>query len=184
MAMYDHRTFLWKGKWWVAEVHGGSGAGWGNERPAITRESVFFTCISDEEVQTFSADITPGDLNRLSHSAIGDVLDKAEAFGSRFDMYPYNMPDAEELQRLPQVEDDEDLRWAYRKTRTVSVEDGAPGLKDGLELLCLDDSALKGVIPFKDADTRADFLAMHGGEGVRELVKLLKSTYLERSEPG
>jgi hypothetical protein len=176
MALYDHRTFAWKNDWWVAEVHASSGAGW-TDRPALTDERLFFTCLSDKDAPSRTARIPAGLLNRIAHAALGKVLETAESFESRFDLSPSNAPDADELRRHKQLVDAEGLTWAFRPAESILAGHTGPTKVPAIELICLDDSAMRSVIPFKNLSTLSEYEAARGEVGLHELVNFVKSNY-------
>ena len=173
MALYDQRTFKWRNDWWVGEVHSAFGAGWGDSVPAPTAERVIFTSLSDRSAPSRSAAIPPGWLNRLTHAALGSLLDAAEDWGSRFSMSPRNAPDADELSGLQQMTDDEGLTWVFRSVSRPVYSPTGTEMRPAVELICLDDSALRGEIGFADSTTFEHFLNIHGAEGVRSLIPLI-----------
>jgi hypothetical protein len=174
MPLYDHRVFDWRGEWWAAQVHGGTGAGMG-ARPAITHESVIFTCLSDRDKPSRSTSIPAGWLLKLGHEAIGRVLDSADVWKDRFDMAPYNAPDADEFPERYKFQDENGLSWGARRLQTPIVNKDGPVLRHSVELVCLDDSALRGEIPFATGETLDDFLSIHGTAGLAALAALLTS---------
>jgi hypothetical protein len=146
MALYDTRTFRIDNEWWVAQVHGSVGAGFGGAVQA-TRETVFFTCVTDQDRESKSGDIPAGTLNRMNHESLVNVLRQARPFGHRMPISPANAPpDIEEVGRTEVIQDDERLRWTYRTTTIPVFNRGEVGSSSAIEVICLDDSALKGVI--------------------------------------
>jgi len=183
MALFDHRVFRAADRWWAAQVHSGSGAGFGDAKPRITRETVLFSSLADEAIETRVARIPAGWLNRLSHVALLKVFETAESLGSHFHMSPYNAPSAEELGDPLHV-DDEGLRWAVRPMKAVGVTaSGDTEVRSAIELVCLDDSALRKEIQLASGTNFEEFKAQYGEIGLRELIKAVKGTYLNY-EPG
>ncbi len=81
--------------------------------------------------------------------------------------------------------DDEGLRWAVRETQSIVANtSGHPELYPAVELVCLDDSALKKEIRLASATTFHDFKTQFGDYGVSELIKVVKSTFRELEERG
>lgn len=179
MALYDQRTFKWRDSWWVAEVHAAAGAGTGAGRAALFFEHAMFTSLSEPSAPSRSARIPAGALNRLSHRSLGTILDSAERMVSRFSMSPRNAPDADEFLGTPQFEDKDGLHWVYREVKQPIWTPQGGELRPALELICLDDSALRGEVVFNDSDTMHAYLTMHGDPGVRELVPLVTREFQE-----
>ncbi|HEU4561577.1 MAG TPA: hypothetical protein VFS20_27375 [Longimicrobium sp.] len=120
-----------------------------------------------------------GTLNRLSHRSLGAILDSAERMVSRFSMSPRNAPDADEFSGTPQFQDKDGLHWVYREVKQPIWTPQGGELRPALELICLDDSALRGEVVFNDSDTMYAYLTMHGDSGVRELVPLVTREFQE-----
>src|SRR6185437_3139593 len=118
MALYDHRSFTHGGKWWVAEVHGRSGGGWGPGPHAVTDDMVVFTCLTETNLPSRTAQIPAGKLNMMNHQAIERFLTIAQPISGRLDMAPYNTPDESEFPGAPIVVDDEQLRWIVTERLT------------------------------------------------------------------
>ncbi len=172
MSLFDHRVFRVGDEWWAAQVHSASGAGYGTANVPMASERVYFSSLTDRARNTVTARIPPGWLNRLSHKSLRRVLQVGEDFGSHFRMAAYNAPSLEELG--PAIyKDDENLRWAARPTRTIQLnEAGKPLPSDGVEFICLDDSALRkevllaggqSVNAFLSAVLQYDLAAIVGG---------------------
>ncbi len=179
MALFDHRVFKIGQSWWAAQVHSGGGAGYGEAKPRITHNTVFFSSLADEKTETRLARIPAGWLNRLSHRALIKLFEEAESLGSHFPMSPYNAPSAEELGG-PVYVDDEGLRWAARPTHTVNVSpSGHAEVRAAVEFVCLDDSALRKEIQLGSATNFQEFRAQYGDVGVGELIKAVKGTFLD-----
>lgn len=143
MALFDHRVFRVGDEWWAAQVHSASGAGYGNAKVPITSERVYFSSLTDRSRNTVTARIPPGWLNRLSHQSLLRVLRAAKDFGSHFTMAAYNAPSLEELGPAIYT-DDEKLRWALRPSRSIQLDEtGKIAASEGVEFICLDDSALR-----------------------------------------
>ena len=117
MPLYDHRVFrhVRANEWWVAQVHSASGAGAGSSIH-VTDDLVTFTCLSDEKRQSKVANIPTGFLNQIDHASVVKLLERAEPYGSRFEMSPFNAPNAAELTRLGVRRDDEGLSWVIRRS--------------------------------------------------------------------
>ncbi len=179
MALFDHRVFRKGQGWWAAQVHSGGGAGYGETKPPITHNTVLFSSLTDEKEETLVARIPAGRLNRLSHKALLKVFETGKSMGSHFPMSPYNTPSAEELGGPVHI-DDEGLRWAVRPTQVVSITaSGSPDVQAAIELVCLDDSALRKEIHLSSPTDFQDFKAQYGDVGVGELIKAVKATYLD-----
>ncbi len=176
MALYDHRTFRRGDEWWAAVVHGGLGAGF-ETKPEITSETVCFTCLSDENRESYTATIPVGFLNKLSHSSIVRILNSAEPLGTRLEMYPYNTPDADELGGHEVVTDEEGLRWILRQTELVRIGPGGAANVPGVELVCLDDSALRKEVLLGTASRFDYFVSMMGDEGKLKLIRAVKGMF-------
>lgn len=181
MALYDHRVFRSGETWWIAQVHSGGGSTRGSGIPSrISRETVIFTCLTDRDANSrySTAMIPSGWLNRMRHSAITALLEAARLGESRFEMWPYNTPSEEEL-GPPAVVDDEGLRWVVRQSRAVRLEEGVPVDRPALELICLDDSALRKEVLGADEVTLDAFVRSHGALGLGAVVAAIKSTFLD-----
>lgn len=190
MALYDHRAFRVAENWWVGEVHGASGAGTyaseeqvSPEDMTFTHDRVYFTCVSDEGLPSRTTSIPSDTLNRFSHDAILDLLDRAEEIDGRFEMHPYNAPDARSFSDDEMIVDRDGLTWAIQVSQVIRLRDGEPTTVPAIEFLCLDDSALEGEILAKDFTTLADFRAAHGEDGLVELIEAVKEQYRELPDP-
>jgi hypothetical protein len=171
MPLYDHRVFRHRDEWWVAQVHSASGAGRSPQIP-ITHDRVTFTCLSDAKRDSKTASITTGLLNQMDHSSLVKVLGRAEPYGARFEMSPFNAPDVEQLGNLAVTKDDEGLRWVVRRLPPTLPETVAL-----VEVICLDDSALKREIVLRPETVYDDAKLMAPFDVDTELVKLVKSTF-------
>ena len=176
MALYDHRTFRREDEWWAAEVLGSLGTGF-ETKPQITSETVCFTCLSDENRESYNAGIPTGLLNNLSYSSILRVLDSAEPLETRLEMYPYNTPDADELSGHEVVTDEEGLRWILKQTEVVRVGPGGATNVPGVELICLDDSALRKEVLLGTPSRFDYFVSMVGDEGKLKLIRAVKGMF-------
>lgn len=186
MALYDQRVFRCRDSWWVAQVIGGvSQPRFGEIDPAepfrAIRESVLFTCLTDREANSRSSTISVAKLNRLSHATICRLADQGHDWGSRFEMHPHNTPDEEHV-APPIVSDDEGLRWATKRGQTFVINE-SPEQRPSLDLVCLDDSALKTEIAFQDDNAIDQYLAAGREEKLRELILLVKGTYVDLPPP-
>jgi hypothetical protein len=83
----------------------------------------------------------------------------------------------------PIVSDNEGLRWATRRRRTLVIID-EPERRPSLELICLDDSALKKEIAFQDDDAVNGYLSTEAVERLLRLIELVKETYTDLEKPG
>ena len=182
MALNDHRLFRCEDHWWVAFVIGGSSAvktGGTPQLSANERETVTFTCLTDEETHSRHKGIPATFLNRLSHSMICSLLQAAKPLGDRFEIQSSNVPEETELG--PKLtRDDEGLRWGTRRHRRVVVIAANPELSPSFELVCLDDSALHMEIALPSDADRNRFLGEQSEDGLRSLIQLVKTTYIDR----
>lgn len=183
MAIYDHRVFRDPdGRWWVAQVHAGGGAGAyaeGEEPEDVTRmlEVVFFRCLSDRAFSGRIFRIPADSLNRMSHRSIVRALELAEEREHGMKLRPYNAPHiGEDLDVEPFV-DDEGLRWISRHTRSVRQSEEGPQSVPAIELICLDDSALRQVIYLQDEFTYRDAVQFGPGNIDEALVLAVKETF-------
>lgn len=185
MALFDHRVFKYQGDWWVAQVHGGTGVAWGDASPRITHERVLFTKVgSDGKSPATTSEIPAGWLNQLSHESIVRVIEMAVLFSDDFPMAPVNAPSVEEFEGAIHV-DEEGLRWAARSVQAVRLDpNGDPGLQDAMELVCLDDSALRKEVRGAELSTLVDFEKQFGELGMGALVTVVKSTYRDFKPQG
>lgn len=175
MALYDHRVFRVGSEWWVAQVHGASGAGWSSD-PPITSERVMFRSLEDE-AKGRTITIPPGILNRLSHSAVRDLLDRAKPIKHGLSMHPYNAPPWDEFRNAKPYIDDEDLRWVVRAVRTVRKSGGGIEERPALEVICLDDSALHKEVFLDDEFTYEDAKRFGPGDIDAGLVSAVKGLF-------
>jgi len=152
MALYDTRTFKTSNEWWIAQVHGSVGSGFGAAYQA-SRETVYFTCVSDQERNSVVTDIPAGTVNRVSHRSIVEALRTAKAFADRLPMSPANAPDVEQLERQAVVRDDEGLRWVLTPIQIPWVQESSIERLPVVEAICLDDSALRGLVVRDNAAT-------------------------------
>lgn len=170
MALYDNRVFKTNDKWWVAEVHGGSGTA-SSFPPRITQERIIFTCLSDDRERSRTASLPARRLRSMAHESLLDVLEKSERFtDSRLPLRPSNMPDPDELSSGEAVTDSGGLRWIIRKTTQLRVVDSNIVESDALEAICLDDSAMRREIAL---DNRT-----YDKQAVIERVRSLFKPYL------
>ena len=182
MALFDHRVFRVEDGWWAAQVHSASGAGY-STTPPITNERVYFSSLSDRSRKTVTATIRPGSLNRLSHRSLLRVFHTAEDFGDHFRMAAYNTPSLEELGQ-PIYTDDENLRWVVRPTETVRLsESGALATSEGVEFICLDDSALRKELLLTGGQSFGAFRSKLGELDLPAIVNGIKSTFLDYEPP-
>lgn len=179
MALFDHRVFRVEDEWWAAQIHSASGAGYGGASVPITSERVYFSSLTDHNRNTATARIPPGWLNRLSHRSLLKVFRAAKDFGNHFRMAAYNAPSLEELG--PAIfTDDEGLRWAARPTQTIRVDDGgAPVTFEGIDFLCLDDSALRKEVSLPPGFSAASFRSKARPGDLARIVGAIKATYRE-----
>src|SRR5688572_1663424 len=179
MALYDHRAFRHQSNWWVAQVYGQGGGGWGEGPHPATDDFVLFTCLSREKQNSQSVHVPVGKLNSMSHASIVRFLEAAGDFPSRVEMAPHNTPDEAEYQGLDRITDDEQLRWVVRSQMlTKSVPTG--GVPDVLlQVICLDDSALRRDVFLQASSTFDDFRQYMGADAGDQLVLAVKSTFEE-----
>lgn len=178
MALYDHRVFKVEDMWWVAQVHSGSGGGY-HPHPPITSERVYFTNITNDDENSRTAQIRAGLLNRLSHSAIRRLLRHAKTLDFRFPMHPYNAPSSRALEYLRRFRDDEGLEWVIQPTTAVRRTAAGPQKLPAVEVICLDDSALRKEILLKDENTYIYAQQESAMDIDQGLVSVVKSTYEE-----
>lgn len=176
MALYDHRVFRADGQWWVAQVHSGAGAGTtgGSE---VTTERVFFTCISDKVVTGRTNRIPAGTLNRLSHRSIVERLRSGEEMQHGLRMHPYNAPPAEEFRDTPAFTDREGLRWVVRRSELVQHQDVGVSARPAVELICLDDSALRQTVLLEESHTYDDAERFAPADINEALIAAVKGRY-------
>ena len=155
MALYDHRVFKHDDKWWVAEVHSASGGGPGTVTK-FRHDAVLFTCISNDEAKSLRVTIPAGYLNQITHASIVHLLEKAQPMESRFDMSPYNIPSTDQPHQLAALQDDEGLNWIIRQS--IGIRAGPTGTErvPAVDVVCLDDTALKKQVLLKDEFTYVD----------------------------
>ena len=179
MAIYDHRVFRKESEWWVAQVHSAFGGGWVAEgtRPNITGERILFTCVTDSEQRSRSINIAPNMLNRLSHRAILDLLERASTIESRFTMGPYNHPESISYDESQVVQDNEGLRWAIEDTVIDTHTASGPGQCPALKFRCLDDSALVGIVVLEGPANSLNALSDANPAVVPELIESIKKKY-------
>jgi hypothetical protein len=176
VALYDQRVFKHDDKWWAAEVHSGVGGGF-VPRPQITRERVYFTCLSDENRPTVTGTIPAGWLNTLSHGSVVGLLENAKPLDTRFDMHPYNAPDREEYRGLEVIYDDENLRWVIVRTEVLRVGLQRPERIPAIRLICLDDSALRNDVLLNSSQTYDDLVTTWGGAGKYAIISSVKQGF-------
>lgn len=179
MAIYDHRVFKAHDEWWVAQVHAAVGAGVGDAGIVPDTERVFFQCRSNRKLAGRTAEIPAGWLNRISHRSMLALLDRSEEMEHSLPMRPYNAPDPKEFRQADRLTDNEGLKWAFRRIETVRVTDTGPETWPAVELICLDDSALRKEVILDDETTFGDMLTAWGQEGIQALVDAVKELYLE-----
>jgi hypothetical protein len=179
MALFDHRVFRIDREWWAAQVHSASGAGYGGTAVPITGERVYFSSLTDRNRNTVTARIPPGWLNRLSHSSLLKVFHTAKDFGTHFKMAAYNAPSLEELG--PAIfTDEEGLRWSAHPTQALRLEGGRdPVISEGIEFVCLDDSALRKEISLPPGSSPATFRSESKPRDFARIVEAIKATYRE-----
>jgi len=176
MALYDHRVFKVGDSWWVAQVHSASGAGF-VPKPAIRSEWVIFTNITNDDENSRIARIRPGYLNRLSHSAIRQLLQEAKDLDSRFEMHPYNAPPASALEYPHRFTDNEGLEWVVQPTTLVRQTEAGPKVLPAVDVICLQDSALRKEILLQHDTTYVDARLTSAMNIDEALISVVKSTY-------
>ncbi len=175
MALYDHRVFRVGPEWWVAQVHSAAGAG-SSARPSMTVERVLFRSLEDES-KGRTHTIPPGMLNRLSHAAIRRLLESAEPIQHGLTMHPYNAPPGDEFRHVKPFIDNDGLRWVIRRTTAVRRSPAGVETKPAVEVICLDDSALRKEVLLQDEGTYNDATAFAVGDIDEGLVEAVKSTF-------
>jgi hypothetical protein len=179
MALYDNRVFSHNDEWWVAEVHGRTGAKWGDGPETIHTESIVFTCLSDANRPSRVRVIDAGKLRTMDHSSIVRVLEKAESLTSRFSLNPTNAPDDEYVRLgLPVIRDEvEGLRWIIIETtlpRTKGITfEQAPGLR----VVCLDDSAYQRDVWVDDEHTMIAMREAYGPQADQAIIDSVRGLY-------
>lgn len=186
MAIYDHRVFRDpEGKWWVAQVHAGGGAGayFEGEDPRDlprprTRELVLFRCLTDREASGRAFKVPADSLNDMSHRSILRALELAEEREHGLKLRPYNAPHIPEgaLDVEPFV-DQEGLRWITRQTRSVRRTQEGAQPSPAVEVICLDDSALRKLIFLQDEATYQDAVQFGPADIDEALVRAVKDTF-------
>ena len=151
MALYDTRVFKAEGHWWIGQVHGNFGSGFGDAFEPH-RETVYFTCASDQERNSVVIDIPAGTLNRMNHRSIIRALEVAKPFGHRLPMSPANAPDIEQLEKERPFTDDDGLRWVVNRSEISWLTEGQAGVKVSYRGVCLDNSALTGLVGVDDPE--------------------------------
>ena len=181
MALYDQRVFRHRGSEWAAEVHGEGGP----DGDAPEENSVYFTRIGVEGEPSRRAVLPAGTLNRISHQAIGRLLDAAEATEFRMPSWPFNRGDVRDYPGASPFVDDEGLRWVVRDAIAVTRRGASYEALPAVQVICLDDSALRKDIGFSGT-TRDDIRQMHRDILNDELVKVVKGSFqdLEADEYG
>lgn len=174
MALYDQRVFRHRGSQWAAEVHGEGGP----DGDAPEQNSVYFTRIGVENEPSRRAVLPAGTLNRLSHHAIGRLLDAAKVTDFRMPSWPFNRGDVRDYPGSSPFVDDEGLRWVVRDATALARAGAGYEAVPAVQVICLDDSALRKDIGFSGT-TREDIRRMHGGILNGELVKLVKGSFEE-----
>ncbi len=175
MPMYDHRVFRHERNWWIAQIHSAVGGGWGEGPHPTKREKVFFTSITDEGLMTRTANIPPGKLNQMSHRSLVEILMKAKPLDTRIEMYPYNAPPSEFVENEI-IRDEEHLRWIIRRGRGLVEMRENISTCPSLELLCLDDSALRSDVLLGEYRSPSEKIAM---EDALALIKAVKKRFDE-----
>lgn len=183
MAMHDTRWFRDGDQWWVARVLTAGGVGWGEAPAQITTEGIFFRQLGEEATPlrrcTF---LIAGELNRMSHASLVTALRTSEKTTISMYIGPANIPSPSELPH-DRIKDEEGLSWTFRPTTMKSRNrDGHIHDLPAVELICLDDSALRGVIELDDPDTLHDLKATLGDLGLSELVAVVKGEYPDLSD--
>ena len=179
MALYDHRAFQHQQNWWVAQVYGQGGMGWGPGPHPTTSEFVLFTCLTDEGAKSRRVNVPVGKLNAMSHASVVRFLRAADPLPSRIEMTPFNTPDESEYQGLERITDEEHLRWVVRKQHVRAPALGMSAPDAFLQVICLDDSALRRDVLLQYSTTFDDFQRYVGDEAGRQLVLSVKGSFEE-----
>jgi hypothetical protein len=149
----------------------------------MSNDMVFFTSLSSEEKRTRTASLPAGSLNQLSHTSLRAVLENSDEYGERWPMSPFNAPSRDEL-GAPKFVDEEGLNWTYRQVQTLRLDTaGHPVRLPAVELICLDDSALRKEVLLADGSVLDNFLAQYGSGAISELVTTVKSMFLQYTPP-
>lgn len=176
MPTYDHRVFKSGEQWWIAEVHVASGSVDKNGARTMHREEVLFTCLTELSLMSRKAEIQSGQLNRFRHTAIQQLLESAEELDKRFEMHPYNAP-PEPMDNEAVFVDPDGTRWILRPSALASYKDHEP--LNAVEIICMDDSAIKRKIGMADKFTFSDFVSTWGSEAKNQLIGLVHQQYDE-----
>ncbi len=147
MALYDQRIFRHGDRWWCAEVHSGGTAVYFGDAPAdapLTHETIIFTPLTDPDSHSRCIQVPANKLHRWSHAVISKLLKTASNFGEHFKMSPFNHPRAESRWKGPILRYAKDqTEWSWRVSSMVALDPNRVAtVAYGLELRCLDDSAL------------------------------------------
>jgi hypothetical protein len=183
MAMHDTRWFRDGDQWWVARVLTAGAVGWGDAPAQLSTEGVFFRQLGEESTPlrrcTF---LIAGELNHMSHASLVRTLRAAEHTTITMYIGPANIPNPSELPKY-RIKDEEGLDWTYRPATMKSRDrDGRISDVPAVELICLDDSALRGFIELADDDTLNDVRTTLGDIGLIELMKVVKAEFPDLGE--
>lgn len=181
MALFDHRVFKSRDRWWIAQVHSGSSRVSSAGPARITDEQVHFTPIEPESENSRTVQIPAGTLRRMSYRSLVQLLEVAGDAGFRFEMYPYNAPWDDDNPSLDDVIDDEGLNWTFR--RSTAVRQSSEGLitVPAIDVVCLDDSAMARQVGMEGYTSFDAFVAALGQVGLAALVAAVKSMYEDLS---
>jgi hypothetical protein len=184
MAMHDTRWFRVEDEWWVARVLTAGGGGWGSGPHKYTHEGVFFRQLADDnEKVLLRCTLVAGELNLVNHSTIVRALKFAEQTELKMYIGPANIPDPDELPRQTPVVDEEGLRWAFQDLTSARIRaSGVVEAGAAVEVICLDDSALRRTVPFEDPTTWQDFTRQHGDFAKRALIDSVRSLFMNLTD--
>lgn len=179
MAMHDTRWFRNGASWWVARVFtASSGVSMSGPAP-FTHEGVLLRELRgfDDDIQVLECTLPAGSLNRVTHSTLVRALGMSRPASLQVYFGPANIPFREELQGN-EYEDDEGLKWVYRiVTIPILRSDADASQQAAAEFICLDDSALRGVIALTDAATLDDLVKAHGAAGIKSVIGEVKRSF-------
>lgn len=180
MPVNDQRIFKSGEHWWVAIVNSAHGMGSSNGLRRMNRDEVTFTCLTDHSAVSKKAEIQSGELNSLKHSAIIEMLRSASVLDSRTEIRPINLPhDPTDSEAV--FIDETGLRWILKSIRLPNFGNSGK-LHYGVEVICLDDSAIRKTIGMSTEFTLIDFIQTWGLEAKKELIGIVDQEYKNLNE--
>ena len=186
MALFEQRVFRSKEQWWIAQIVSSGGAGSPEEGPTIER--VTFTCTSEPDSMSRSRHITPSMLNKMSHASLVNVLENAQPVDFRMDFSPTSLPTIDYVSDENLVIDAEQLRWVLREIVQPQLQSNSEiTTSRAIDVICLDDSALRGQVGITASLTLAEVLSLQAA-AARAIVETVKGQFrnysLEELDPG